>query len=170
MVLSRNDELLLAANKIGEAILISMKELLKLQGHRLTGKLEESLRFEVKKKKKGVSVVFFGLKYGIYLDKGVSPARVPFGGRRTGATKSLYIQGLQKFAEKRFFVNKKKALSIAFAIARKHKKEGIPTLASVAFSKTGERLNWIDRSVQKEQKFLNKIIVDFFVEITKVNQ
>ncbi len=170
MVLTREEELFAAANQIGELILISMRQVLQLQGHKLSGALERSLRFEVKQDKGTLSIVFFGLQYGIFIDKGVSPNRIPFGGRRTGRRRSLYIQGLQRFAQKRFLVNKKEALRIAFAIARKHKREGLPTLASFKFSQTGERKNWIERSTQKERAQLNRIIIDFLVEITKIQK
>jgi hypothetical protein len=54
----------------------------------------------------------------------------------------------------------KEAKGIAFAIASKHKKEGMPTKGSVRFSKTGKRTGFIEQALDKNsQKFIELIEV-----------
>jgi hypothetical protein len=56
--------------------------------------------------------------------------------------------------------SEKEAKSIAFAIASKHKKEGMPTKTSARFSKTGKRTGFIEQALDKNsQKFVELIEV-----------
>ena len=74
------------------------------------------------------------------------------------ATKSKYIDGLTDFAKKRFGLNDKEAQSAAFAIAKKQKKEGMPTKNSFKFSKNGKRTGFIDDTIQNATPAIEKII------------
>ena len=73
--------------------------------------------------------------YGIALDQGVPPDRIPFtpvppyrGGR------SAYIEGLARFATLKLGASSpREALSIAFAIANKHKRTGMPVKGPTEF-------------------------------------
>ena len=78
----------------------------------------------------------------------------------SGARISKYIQGLKNFARLRFGVSDKEALSIAFAIAKKHKREGMPTKSSSRFSKTGKRTEAIEDALAEVDDELNKMIED----------
>jgi hypothetical protein len=63
----------------------------------------------------------------------------------------------------------KEAKSIAFAIASKHKKEGMPTIKSQKHSKTGRRTGFIEIALEKNsQKFIELIeaSIRFSVEAT----
>jgi hypothetical protein len=73
----------------------------------------------------------------------VPAGRIPYGDGKGGGH-SAYIQGLIKYAQQRFGASGKEAVSIAFAIAKKHKKEGMPTQGSYAFSSTGERKHFFE--------------------------
>jgi hypothetical protein len=69
------------------------------------------------------------LNYGLSLNDGIKPSRVPYTiptpGRRGGGKNSgrrggsKYIQGLIRWAKLKFRLNEKKARGMAFAVARK---------------------------------------------------
>jgi hypothetical protein len=167
-----------AANKIGEIAVEAVKIELALQGHKLTGALIDSVKEEVRRTDKGAIIDGVLLDYGIPVNTGVPASNVPFTinnrasrrafnfsnfRRSTGSSK--YIAGLQLFAKLRFKVSDKEALSIAFAIAKKHKKQGIPTKASKRFSKTGKRTGAIQDALAKVdpkiQDIIQKVIVAY---------
>jgi tartrate dehydratase beta subunit/fumarate hydratase class I family protein len=114
------------------------------QGHVMTGRLVKSLRIKTRIFLNGFEMEGSFFRYGAILDRGTKPSRIPFG-NTTGAKTSKYIQGLVEFVKKRRIeTNAKKALGVAFAIAKTQKKEGMPTKGSLAFSKNGRRIDWID--------------------------
>jgi len=128
-----------AAEKIGKLTVEALKIQYRLQGHRLTGKLEKSIEYKTQETLEGAKVLILMQDYGIVIDQGIKPSRIPYSGRGSGARRSKYIEGLKDFAKKRFGVSIKKATSIAFAIASAHKREGLSTRNSRKFSKTGKR-------------------------------
>lgn len=141
------------------------------QGHRATGKGIASLEGLVTSDnlEKLVGVIMAN-DYLIPVDTGVPASRVPFGSGSPGGN-SKYIQGLLDWVGviKPGLAEKKK-ISFVFAIARAHKREGIPTRASVRFARNGRRKNWIkfgleDNVEQFENEFrLFDLIVDSFEE------
>ena len=137
------------------------------QGHKLTGKLLESIEYKIERTGGDFSITYLMEFYGVILDKGVTAARIPFGGQGTGAKTSKYIQGLTRYARFRFNVNAKEALKIAFAIAHKQKKQGMPTKGSYRFSKTGKRTDFVGdtlRDVDSDIKaILGRIYFEFLI-------
>ncbi len=115
-----------------------LKKELQQQGHKDTGKLIDSINYEILSDSKAVYITFSYLFYGDIVNDGVKPNKIPFG-NSTNATTSKYIEALKNWAKRKGF---KKPLSAAFAIAHKHKKEGMPTKGSYAFSSNGRRKNW----------------------------
>ena len=111
---------------------------LEQQGHRDTGKLIDSIEYEILTDTDTIKIVFTYLYYGDIVETGVKPANIPFGGS-TGAKTSKYIEALKNWAKRKGF---KKPLSAAFAIANKHKMEGMPTKNSYRFSSNGRRKYW----------------------------
>lgn len=115
------------------------------QGHSLTGELENSIRYEFTKLPNVVQTIVFMANYGKYVDKGVKAADIPFS-EGSGRKSSKYIDGLQ-----RFWILKglpeDEALSAAFATAKKHKKEGMPTRDSYRFSQNGKRKGFFTDTV-----------------------
>lgn len=162
----------LAAEKIAEIATEAVKIEYAAQGHRLTGSLIDSIEGKVKETATGARIEGMMLEYGIPVNTGVSADRIPYGGNVRGRTSraggggriSKYIAGLQLFAELRFRVSKKEALSIAFAIANKHKKEGMPTRASRRFSKTGRRTGAIQEGLKKADDEMQKVIEEIITE------
>ena len=146
------------ANKIGVLVVDAVKKQFLLQGHKLTGKLIDSIEQQVQVRVSGARIQVLAESYAKFVNNGVAAANIPFGGGRGGTSK--YIQGLKNFARLRFGVTDKEALSIAFAIAKKHKREGMPTRSSVRFSKTGKRTEAIEDALAEVDDELNKLIED----------
>lgn len=118
------------------------------QGHIDTGKLANSMT--VKKVESG-DTLSVGVEmedyYGI-VESGVKRFRIPFGGRKkkgNNKKKSEYIKALIEWWERKG-KNAEKAKSAAFATAKKHKEEGMPSRNSYKFSKNGRRLKFIQES------------------------
>ncbi len=127
---------------IGDMLVEALQAELTAQGHDNTGAGVESIAYAVQ--------VFGNLhqldlsfnKYLVYQDKGIKPDRIPFS-EGSGAKKSKYIQALMKWVTERGLVtSQKQAKGMAFAIAKKHKKEGMPTAGAYAHSFNGRRLGF----------------------------
>lgn len=147
-------------NQIAQVITKAVKIELKLQGHRLTGALENSIEERVRQTATGVRIEIEAERYARFVNRGVPANRIPFGGSR--ARRSKYIEGLKRFARLRFGVTDAQALRIAFAIARKHKKEGMPTKNSRRFSRTGKRIEAVDDALGKARPQIDKLTEDAF--------
>lgn len=125
-----------------------LRDELQGQGHELTGKLSDSIKFEISSDgTEAVGQMFFE-DYGIYVNLGVKAENIPFGGRGTGKKggTSRYIQGLIEFWEHRG-LSGREAIGAAFATARVHAREGMPTRASYQHSGTGERTGFVRTAV-----------------------
>jgi hypothetical protein len=123
------------------------------QGHRDTGKFEKSIEYDILTNVDTIEIVFSYLKYGIFLEKGVSSNKIPFGGGASKKATSLYIEALKNWAARKGML---KPLSAAFAIAKMHKKEGMPTKGSVKFSKNGRRRNFQSFTLKANRNFANQ--------------
>lgn len=130
------------------------------QGHRLTGAFEAGLEYEITTQGDDSRITFYDTTergYGKIINDGVTADRIPFypgSGNKT----SKYIQGLVNYAKLRMGASDKDAVSIAFAIAYKHKKEGMPTEASKRFSSTGKRVNFVGDATQEVDDIIEKHI------------
>lgn len=111
------------------------------QGHRNTGALERSLSYEVKRESDKVVGLMTANMYAIFLEFGVPASRIPYT-PGSGAKRSKYIQGLITYFTTKG-LNPNEAKSAAFATARAHKREGMPTRASSRFSSSGRRTGFI---------------------------
>lgn len=139
------------------------------QGHELTGsavkQMETMIRFEIN------TLVIEGLvpDYMAINNQGVPANKIPYY-PGSGRKESEYIKGLMKYVQQRMGKSEKESKNIAFAIASKHKKEGMPTKASVTkYSKTGRRTGFIEIALEKNsQKFIELIeaSIRFSVEAT----
>jgi hypothetical protein len=138
------------------------------QGHELTGsavkQMETFVKFEIN------TLIIEGLvpDYMAINNQGVPANKIPYypgSGNKT----SKYISGLIEYAKKRMGKSDKEAKSVAFAIASKHKREGMPTIKSQKHSKTGKRTGFIEIALEKNsQKFIELIeaSIRFSVEAT----
>ncbi len=148
---------------LSEYLIRQFDEQLKMQGHVLTGKLNKSIEAKAIKTAQGFDLVFFAENYGGFLNEGVPAERIPYrqGVYSKGGT-SLYIQGLIAYVKRRMFLTGKEAVSVAFAIAATHRKEGMPTKNSYKYSSNGLRLKWVDTVVEESTEFIEKSIERFF--------
>ena len=141
------------------------------QGHKASGKGVNSIEAKITSKNLDKLIgVILANDYLIPVDSGVKASRVPFGGTGGGGT-SKYIEGLLSWVNIiKPGLSERKKLSFVFAIAKTHKKQGIPTSGSYRFSQNGRRKNWILNGIEKqaegfEDEFrLFDLIVDSFEE------
>lgn len=152
-------------DKIKQDLIQNSIKNIRLQGHTLTGKLEKSIEVQVTQKV-DTFINLLAESYGIPLNTGVSASRIPYR-PKSGARSSEYIKGLQMFAKKRMRVSDKEALSIAFAIAKKHKKEGMPTRGSFRYSKNGKRTNFFDDAVNETLRRVDAYLNEFLVSVQR---
>ena len=132
------------------AFIAEIKKQYTIQGHVLTGNLVNSLRWEIETGDTKLTGKIYIADYGLYVNNGVSAVNIPFSGTGSGGGTSKYIQGLIRFFLLRG-LGDKEAKSAAFATARKHKKEGMPTKSSSRFSKNGKRKEALDDAIKLKQ-------------------
>jgi hypothetical protein len=141
----------------------------RLQGHELTGSAVKQMETMVRMEINTLIIEGFVPDYMAINNQGVPANRIPYypgSGRKT----SKYIDGLIDYVQRRMGKSEKEAKGIAFAIASKHKKEGMPTKNSVIkHSKTGKRTGFIEQALDKNSaKFIELIenAITFSVEAT----
>ena len=138
------------------------------QGHELTGSAVKQMETFVKVEVNAIVIEGLVPDYMAINNQGVPANKIPYypgSGRKT----SKYIDGLIEYAKKRMGKSDKEAKSVAFAIASKHKREGMPTIKSQKHSKTGRRTGFIEIALEKNsQKFIELIeaSIRFSVEAT----
>lgn len=126
------------------------------QGHVLTGRLRDSIVFDVKVSGDKVVARMFCEAYGLVMEFGVKAAKIPYSSG-SGAESSQYIQGLITYFKGRG-VTGTEGIRAAFATARKHKSEGLPTFASRSFSKTGERTGFASAALEHDLEFIGAVL------------
>lgn len=153
---------------IGELVKISLIQTIEAQGHRYTGKLQDSIRYELERKSFLGRIVFYAEYYSDFVDKGVPANRIPYNpNKRTGKKTSKYIERLIDFVINKLKVGSDSAKNVAFMIARKHAKEGMPTNNSSKYSKTGERLDYIQISLARVRAKIRELLIQLSREIFK---
>ena len=146
------------AQQIGEVVKRALIISYTMQGHKLTGGLINSIEYQVRAQVTAASIDFYMYDYGVILDKGVSAANIPYQ-RGSGAGSSKYIDGLKQYARLRMgAATEKEAERIAFAIANKHKQQGMPTKASFVYSSTGKRTGAIDAALEDANPEVTRLI------------
>ncbi|HEU4985299.1 MAG TPA: hypothetical protein VFT58_06625 [Nitrososphaera sp.] len=120
------------------------------QGHHLTGALESSVISQYQFGN-ATALEMYANDYINPVNDGVTAANIPFdSSRTTGAKHSKYIEALKNYAKLRFgIVDEKAALSAAFAIAKTHEKEGMPTGGSFKFSTNGRRTEALQETLER---------------------
>lgn len=137
-----------------------VREESKAQGHYLTGAMENSLSSVAGKFGPIRMLTGTAVEYTQYVNNGVSAGRIPFK-QGSGAGTSQYIAGLTAFWKLRG-LSDKEALSAAFATAKTHKKEGMPSKGSYSHSSTGQRTSMIEIAITKKEKQLDTHIINGF--------
>ena len=138
------------------------------QGHDLSGKLKQDIVQEIKRDGSGFTLDIFMKEYAPFVDKGVKASRIPYR-RGSGAKSSKYISGLIDFVRKRgLATGDKEVKNIAFAIANKHKREGMPTRSSKRFSRTGKRLEFVQEALDSVVDQITEIFADAMLKDTEL--
>jgi hypothetical protein len=136
------------------------------QGHELSGSAVKQMETMVRMEINTLIIEGFVPNYMAINNSGVTAARIPYY-PGSGRKESEYIKGLMKYVQQRMGKSEKESKSIAFAIASKHKKEGMPTKTSSKYSKTGKRTGFIEQALDKNStKFIELIenAITFSVE------
>jgi hypothetical protein len=157
--------------QVGEVVKKAVKQAFIMQGRSLTGALVNSIDYSVNATVTSAFIEFTLLDYGMILNYGVPANRIPYS-PGSGAKSSKYIDGLKLYAKLRFNANDKEAERIAFAIARKHKKFGMPL-----DKKIGAVQNGIDDSKDEVEalisesltEVINVLFLSGFAEVKKKN-
>jgi hypothetical protein len=120
------------------------------QGHSMTGKVVKDIKYETKQTADTLELSGFMYPYANYQAHG---AKWP--------NKRPPIEPLQRFVKLRMGItDEKKSKSIAFAIATKLKKEGLPSSGGMRFSKTGKRDKFIEEAFKKNEEKITEAISD----------
>ena len=140
-------------DKIIEHMINTIKDEWILKGHSLSGSFEDSLEGVVEETEDKTIISIYGNEYGHYMNKGVEAQTIPYTRRNRGQGQggtSKYLTGLINYVKMRMGISDiKKATGIAFAIAEKHKRDGI--LGS----------GFLDDAIEKMEVDLDVMIGDY---------
>lgn len=139
------------------------------QGHKMSGKVVKEIEYRVKQEANKIVLSGFMYPYGNIIAAGTKASKIPFGGRGGGG-KSLYIAALQNYVKSRMNISdEKKSLSIAFAIAKTQKEEGMPTLNSYKYSSSGKRMDWVQEAFKNNEDKITESVREFAFDMASVN-
>ena len=135
--------------KIEDAVKLlstGFKQELISQGHNNTGKLVDSVSYEIEVVATSIIAYMYMEDYGFAVNQGVQANRIPYK-KGSGNKSSKYIDGLIDYFKKKGLgaVDSKRA---AFATANKHIVEGMPTRGSFAYSNNGRRTKFVEATLQ----------------------
>ncbi len=146
------------AETVATYLIVKLRRELDAQGHTLTGALEQSLEASVISTVWTAVIQISGNAYGAPLNTGVPAERIPYSGRTGRGGRSAYIQGLVANVERRMNLRGREAVGVAFAIANRHRVEGMPTRDSYRYSRNGRRTRWIEQTVEDESAFIESTV------------
>ena len=139
------------------------------QGHELSGSAVRQMETVIREEIASIVIEGYVPDYMAINNQGVPSNRIPYY-PGSGRKESEYIKGLMRYVQQRMGKSEKESKGIAFAIASKHKLEGMPTKNSVIkHSKTGRRTGFIEIALEKSSpKFIELIenAITFSVETT----
>ena len=145
-----NEEFNTLLNSIGEVVKKAIIYNFKLQDHVMTGDLIDTINYKIEQTDIGGRIDFYMNDYGIYQNYGVKASQIkkPFAKPR--------IEGLQRFAKIKLGISdEKEALRVAFAIAKKHSIEGMPTNNSRSM---GKKTDALGDAIKDSEKEIEKMI------------
>jgi hypothetical protein len=161
-------ELQILADDIAQMAIEAVANEWKAQGHNLTGAAIKNMETVIRMETDKIIIEGYVPEYMAINNSGVTAPRIPYypgSGNKT----SKYISGLIEYVKKRMGKSDKEAKGIAFAIASKHKKEGMPTIGSKRFSQTGKRTGFIEEALDKKQAEMSDLInraITYSIETT----
>jgi len=140
---------------ISKEIVQRDKLTLEEQGHKDTGRLERSLKFQILTRPGGVTVHFKSLDYGLGLSTGLTPNEINY------SFSDIVDWARRKHPGK----SDEQINQFIFLMMRAHKREGMPTEGSKRFSKTGVRTGWIPIGTEYAETLLdNNFDLDDYIE------
>ena len=154
-----NDQLLDTATvqQIANLALQAVAIQWKAQGHNLTGNAIQQLETRIVESGNSTLIQGYVTDYMANINAGVTAANIPYS-PGSGARSSKYIAGLIDYVKRRMGKSDREARSIAFAIASRHKREGMPSKASARFSSTGKRTGFIEAALDGVEPELAQLI------------
>ena len=161
-------ELQKLADDIAQMAIDAVANEWKAQGHNLTGAAIKNMETVIRFQTNELIIEGFVPDYMAINNSGVTAARIPYT-PNSGNKTSKYISGLIEYVKKRMGKSDKEAKGIAFAIASKHKKEGMPTIGSKRFSQTGKRTGFIEQALDKKEAEMADLInraITYSIETT----
>lgn len=117
------------------------------QGHKDTGKLINSMNYDIIEKGNIIEVMFTYAFYGRFVNDGVPASKVRYG-----------IEIIIDWAKRKGIIKSKKDYGIAYAIKATHQKQGIPSKGSFKFSKNGRRKDFQDHVIKQIPSTVNPLI------------
>lgn len=151
-----------AVEKAGNVMKQELIRAFKAQGHNNTGKAVKSIEEQILQSGDKVLVNILMNDYVNIVDTGVKASRIPYS-PGSGRRRSKYIQALIKYFRSKGLGNESK--SAAFATARKHKREGMPTRASRRFSQTGKRTGFLQVSASRSEERMQGEVTQFMEDV-----
>lgn len=146
-------------NNIAELLKEEMRQQLKIADHIMTGDLSESIESRILSTIEGTKIEIWLNRYGFALDEGVPTNKIPFTEPSGRGGTSKYIEGLQRFVQLKLGkTDNRESLSIAFAIARKHKEVGMPTKGPTQF---------IQKTIDATEEQIIKFVEDWAEAVLK---
>lgn len=143
-------------NAYGHNVGENLKKELREQGHYLTGALEESIDAKLSKSGADVSLEIVAAEYINDLNTGIPAEHIDL-------SDPQYLQGLAEYARLRWNLKtERQQLQAAYNIASAHRREGMPTKNSYAFSATGERTEAIETSFNEHERENDQIFENTF--------
>jgi len=136
---------------IGDFMVDQLIKVLDDQGHRNTGKLQDTMKSTVNQSGGGFEIVITGQDYAKYVDRGI-PAGV-----------WVNVGALQKWVmQKGIATGEREIKQIAFLIGRKIFQEGSPTKGSLKFSKSGKRDEFIKVMLDANANIIFQKVFELF--------
>lgn len=123
-----------------------LRESQQAQGHDNTGRLRESIQYDVIADTNTIVGRMYFEDYGIYVNVGVRAASVRY--PITVMIEWFRSKGL----------NEREATRAAWATRAVHQREGIPTRASARFSQTGQRTGFVEKALEDSLDDIGAII------------
>jgi predicted DNA-binding ribbon-helix-helix protein len=144
--MQQNKQILVGVN---EQMVEDLKKTIQLQGHHLTGALEDSLQAVINDIENGCELSASALDYIQTLETGISADKINI---------AASLDAMTKYVQLRMGYQGSKAVNVAYLILSKQREEGNPTENSKQFSQTGERTKVVTNTFLANQDKYGEMI------------
>ena len=138
---------------VSDKVLNMLKEEALEQGHRDTGKLINSMEYEIIEKGNIIEVMFTYAFYGRFVNDGVPASKVRYA-----------IGIIIDWAKRKGIIKSKKDYGIAYAIRHTHQQVGIPSKGSFKFSRNGRRTGFQDHVIKQIPSMVKPLIEEELIK------